>query len=169
MIIRNQQTYSLKQKRDPFLMKQFMREALRSGSIAAIAMIPFALLFSMAGMRINEYGKKTIQLFFGNFPSGIRFALFVIEHFILSWIIAIPLLLLLKSFHHRIPRLLLGALYGAVFYILVNSLLLPSLFNDVTPWKLDFTKTILPSLVVHIVYGLSIALTSLRFINKIIT
>ena len=60
---RNQQTYSLKQKRDPFLMKQFMREALRSGSIAAIAMIPFALLFSMAGMRINEYGKKTIHFF----------------------------------------------------------------------------------------------------------
>ena len=144
-----------------------MREALRSGFIAAIAMILFALLFSAMGLRINEYGKKVIQFLFPDFSSGIRFALFVIEHFILSWIIAIPLLLLLKYFHHRISYLLLGILYGAVFYILINSLLLPVLFSDTTPWKLGFTKTILPSLIVHIVYGLSVALASRNFINKI--
>ena len=144
-----------------------MREALRSGFIAAIAMIPFALLFSAMGLRINEYGKKVIQFLFPDFSPGIRFVFFVIEHFILSWIIAIPLLLLLKYFHHRISYLLLGILYGTVFYILINSLLLPVLFNDVTPWKLGFIKTILPSLIVHIVYGLSVALASRNFINKI--
>ena len=149
-------------------MKQFLREALRSGFIAAIAMIPFALLFSALGMRINEYGKKVIQLLFSNFSPGIRFTLFVIEHFVLSWIFAIPLLLLLKYFHHRISWLLLGILYGVMFYILVNSLLLPAFFNDASPWKLGFTKTILPSLVIHIVYGLSIALTSRRFIKSIV-
>ena len=44
-----------------------MLEALRSGSIAAIAMIPFALLFSALGMRINEFGRKVIQLLFSDF------------------------------------------------------------------------------------------------------
>ena len=143
-----------------------MREVVRSGSVAAIAMIPFALLFSALGMRINEYGKKVIQFLFPDFSPGIRLALFVIEHFILSWIIAIPLLLLLQYFHDRISYLLLGILYGAVFYLLINSLVLPALFNDVSRWKLGFTHTILPSLVVHIVYGLSVAITSRRFIKR---
>ena len=151
-----------------FSIKQFIREAFRSGFIAAIAMIPFALLFSAMGLRINEYGKKVIQVLFADFSPGIRLALFVIENFILSWIIAIPLLLLLKYFHHRISYLLLGILYGAVFYLLINSLVLPALFNDASPWKLGFIKTILPSLVVHIVYGLSVALTSRRFIKSIV-
>lgn len=152
--------------RAQFSIKQFLREALWSGSIAALAMVPFALLFSAIGLRINEYGKKVIQFLFPDFSPGIRFGLFVIEHFILSWIIAIPLLLLLKYFHHRISYLLLGILYGAVFYLLINSLVLPALFNDASPWRLGFTKAILPSLVVHIVYGLSVAIASRSSINK---
>lgn len=155
-------------QRNKFSTKLFLLEALRSGSIAAVAMVPFALLFSVMGLRINEYGKKVIQFLFPDFSPDIRFALFVIEHFILSWIIAIPLLLLLKYFHHRISYLLLGILYGAVFYLLINSLVLPALFNDASPRRLGFTKTILPSLVVHIVYGLSVAITSRNFIKRMV-
>lgn len=143
-----------------------LREALRSGTIAAVAMIPFGLLFSRLGFRINEYGQKVIQTAFPHFPKGVRFALFVLEHFVLSWIIAIPLLLLLKYFHHRIPHLLLGFIYGLVFYVLINSLLLPGLFKDATPWEIGFTKTVLPSLLVHIMYGLSIAFSSKRFVIR---
>lgn len=143
-----------------------MSEALRFGSIAAIAMIPFALLFSALGMRINKYGKKVIQLLFSDFSPGIRFALFVIEHFVHSWVFAIPLLLLLKYFHRRISHLFLGILYSAVFYSLINSLPLPALFSDATAWKLGFTKTILPSLVVYIVYEPSVAISSRRFIKE---
>ncbi len=117
-------------------------------------MIPFALLFSALGMRINEYGKKVIQLLFSDFSPGIQLVLFVIEHFLLSWVFAIPLLLLFKHFHYRITHLFVGIFYGAVFYILINLLLLPTLFSDATPWKLGFMKIILPSLVVHNVYGL---------------
>ena len=153
-------------QRNKFSTKLFMLEALRSGSIAAIAMIPFALLFSALGMRINEFGRKVIQLLFSDFSPGIQFALFVIEHFVLSWFFAIPLLLLLKFFRRRISYLFLGIVYGAIFYILINSLLLPALFSQSTPWKLGFTKTILPSLVVHIVYGLSVAISSRRFIKE---
>lgn len=156
----------LKQKWNQYFTKPLIREAFRSGSIAAIVMIPFALLFSSLGLRINEYGKKVIQLLFSNFSPGIRFALFILEHFILSWIFAIPLLLLLMHFHRRFSYILLGFLYGTVFYILINSLLLPALFNEVIPWKAGFIYTILPSLVVHIVYGLSIAFTTRHFINK---
>ncbi|OLY94506.1 hypothetical protein SAMN05444008_101124 [Cnuella takakiae] len=111
------------------------REALRSGTFAAIAMIPFGVLFSKLGLRINEYGQKIIQMAFPHFSKGIRFALFVLEHFVLSWIIAMPLLLLLKYFHHRIHHLLLGFIYGLLFYIAINSLLLPALFKDATPGK----------------------------------
>lgn len=143
-----------------------MLEALRSGTIAALAMVPFALLFSALGFRINEYGKKMIQLFFGEFSPAVRFGLFVVEHFVLSWIFALPLLLLLMYFHQRIPSILLGILYGVMFYILINSFLLPAMFDDASPWNLGFVQTILPSLAVHVVYGLSIAISSRRFITK---
>jgi uncharacterized membrane protein YagU involved in acid resistance len=142
------------------------REALRSGTIAAIVMIPFGLVFSRLGFRMNEYGQKVIQTALPTFPKGVHFALFVLEHFVLSWFFAIPLLLLLRYFHHRIPRLLLGFIYGLLFYVLINSLLLPALFGDASPWEIGFFKTVFPSLTVHIVYGLSIALSSKSFIDN---
>jgi uncharacterized membrane protein YagU involved in acid resistance len=154
-------------RKHPFFKRtNLWKEALRSGTIAALVMIPIGLLFSRLGFRINEYGQKVIQTAFPHFPKDVRFALFVLEHFILSWIIAVPLLLLLNYFHHRIPHLLLGFIYGLLFYAVINALLLPALFDDATPWKFGFTKTVLPSLVVHIVYGLSIALSSKRFVGN---
>jgi len=38
-----------------------LREGFRSGSIAALAMIPFGLLFFMLGLRINEYGRGPLE------------------------------------------------------------------------------------------------------------
>ena len=64
-----------------------------------------------------------------------RFALFVLEHFVVSWLAAIPLLLLLVRYR-RLPLLLVGRLYGLGFYVLVNSLLLPLAFGDPSIWKL---------------------------------
>jgi uncharacterized membrane protein YagU involved in acid resistance len=140
------------------------REALRSGSIAAIAMIPFGLIFFALGMRVNEYGMKVIQTFFGDLPPGARFGLFVVEHFLISWTAAVPLLLALLAFRQRIAAWLVGAIYGAGFYLLLNSLALPWLFGDPTPWELGF-EVIYPSLIVHVVYGVSVALTSRRFVS----
>lgn len=142
----------------------FIQEMFRSGSIAALAMIPFGLAFFALGLRVNEYGIKVIRTFFGDQPAGVRFGLFVGEHFLISWAAAIPLLLALFPLRQRIPAWLVGATYGAGFYLLINSLALPWLFGDPTPWELGF-EVIYPSLMVHVVYGVSVALTSRRFVN----
>ncbi len=138
--------------------KPILREALRAGTIAGLAMIPLGLLFSGLGLRINEYGHKLVQLFFGQFPKAVRLALFVLEYFVVSWMAAIPLLLLLVRYR-RPPPLMVGLLYGLGFYGLVNSLLLPLAFGDPSPWKLGIA-TVAPSLLVHLVYGGALALSA---------
>ena len=143
------------------------REAFRSGTIAALAMIPFALFFRTLGWRINEYGIRVVHVLFGALPNTAQFGLFVLEHFIISWSAAVPLLVLLTVLHGRVSGLLVGVLYGGGFYVIVNSLALPVLFGDTTPWALGFRTVIAPSLVVHIVYGLSIALTSRTLVERL--
>ena len=127
-------------------------------------MIPVGLLFSGVGLRINVYGQKLVQLFFGQFSKGVRFALFVLEHFVVSWLAAIPLLLLLIRCRQP-PSLVVGLLYGLGFYVLVNSLLLPLVFGDLTPWKLG-VATVAPSLLVHLAYGGALALSARAFIRR---
>jgi uncharacterized membrane protein YagU involved in acid resistance len=136
----------------------FARKVLWSGSLAALAMIPFGIAFTLLGLDVNEYGKAIIQTFFGQLPLPARFGLFVVEHFIISWIAAIPLLAWL-SVNRSLPPWLVGAIYGAGFWVVFNSLLLPFLFGRPTPWQLGI-QDILPSLTVHLVYGLTIAWTS---------
>ena len=87
-----------------------------------------------------------------------HYLLSFVEHIIISWFAAIPLLFLLAKIGNR-SRVLLGALYGAAFYVIVNSLLLPLAFGDSTPWTLGF-DTIYPSVVVHLVFGITVALTA---------
>ena len=121
-------------------------------------MIPLGLLLSGLGLRINEYGHKLVQLFFGQFPKAVRLVLFVLEHFVVSWTAAIPLLLLLVRCRWP-PPLVVGLLYGLGFYALVNSLLLPLAFGDSNPWELGIV-TVAPSLLVHLVYGGALALSA---------
>lgn len=147
------------------LVKPVFRETFRAGTLASIAMIPFGLIFSILGLRINHYGQKIILLFFSDFPAGLRFMMFVIEHLIISWIAAIPLIMMLLIYRQIAP-VILGILYGVAFYVCINSLLLPLAFGDLTPWRLPFTKAILPSLLVHIVYGATIALVTRSFIKS---
>jgi uncharacterized membrane protein YagU involved in acid resistance len=146
-------------------MTALLREVLRSGSVAAIAMIPFGLAFRALGLRVNEYGMALIAALFGDLPGGARFGLFVIEHFVIAWLAAIPLLLALRVAPKSFPALLLGASYGAGFYVAVNSLALPWLFGDPTPWQLGF-DVIYPSLTLHLVYGLSVAFTARGFVQR---
>ena len=79
--------------------------------------------------------------------------------------VAVPLLLVLLWTFKRISALLVGSLYGIVFYVIMNSLALPWFFGDPTPWQLGF-ETIYPSLLVHTIYGLSVALTSRAFVVR---
>lgn len=46
--------------------------------------------------------------------------------------------------------------YGALYYVAVNSLALPLYFGDPLPWILGWA-VVLPSLLVHVVFGVSVA------------
>jgi hypothetical protein len=135
------------------------RDALRSGTIAGLAMIPFAALFQFLGLRVNEYGRKTLGLLLGELPPPLHYLFTFALHIVISWIAAAPLLLVLDRFVDRRVRVFVGFLYGAAFYAVVNSLALPIAFGDPTPWELGFA-TVYPSLVVHLVYGTVVALTA---------
>lgn len=132
------------------------REALRAGIAGGVAMIPFAAFFRARGLRINEYGRKTLALFVGDVAPPLHLLLTLVQHLIISCLVAVPLLLLLTRVAGR-ARLVTGVLYGAAFYAVVNSLALPFAFGDPTPWQLGFA-TIYPSLSIHLVYGLVVAL-----------
>lgn len=60
---------------------------------------------------------------------------------------------------------ILGALYGAVHHLIVNSLALPHYFRDPTPWQIGWA-TELPSLIGHIAFGVCIAWTSRAFVAR---
>ena len=42
-----------------------IRETFRTGTVGGLVMIPFALLFRSLGLRVNEYGRKTIEFVVG--------------------------------------------------------------------------------------------------------
>lgn len=133
------------------------RESLRSGTIAGLAMIPFAAAFRASGLRINEYGRRTLELIVGEVPPPLHSLLTFVQHLLVSWVAAVPLLWLLRNTADRRARILLGGIYGSAFYVAVNSLALPLAFGDPIPWVLGFA-TVYPSLVVHLVYGITVAL-----------
>jgi len=139
------------------LLRPLTREALRAGTVAGLAMIPFAAAFRFFGLRVNEYGRKSLELLVGEVTPPVHFALTFVMHLVISWLAAVPLLVLLRFIAGRRARLLAGFAYGAVFYVAVNSLALPIAFGDSTPWELGFT-TIYPSLVIHLVFGVVVAM-----------
>jgi uncharacterized membrane protein YagU involved in acid resistance len=136
-----------------------IRETLRAGTVAGLAMVPFAAVFRALGLRVNEYGRKTLELLVGEVAPPLHQILTLAQHLVISWTVAVPLLLLLRGIPERRARLLVGATYGAAFYVGVNSLALPLAFGDPTPWQLGFT-TVYPSLVIHLVYGVVLALVA---------
>jgi uncharacterized membrane protein YagU involved in acid resistance len=136
-----------------------VRESLRAGTVAGLAMIPFAAVFQRLGLRVNEYGRKTLALFVGNVSPPVHHLLTFAQHLAISWVVAVPLLLLVGVVPRRREKLLVGLAYGAGFYVVVNSLALPLVFGDPTPWRLGFT-VVYPSLFIHLVYGLAVALVA---------
>lgn len=145
------------------LLKGLARESVRSGTIASVAMIPFGFLFQLLGLRVGHYGKKLLEVFFTELPELTFRLLMIVQHFVIGWISAAPLLIVLVLLKHRLPRWSVGGIYGAAYYVVLNSLALPLSFGDRTPWQLGFS-VIYPSLIIHIVFGVSIGLTSKRFV-----
>jgi uncharacterized membrane protein YagU involved in acid resistance len=134
-----------------------VREALRTGTVAGLAMIPFAAVFQRLGLRVNEYGRKTLALLVGDVSPRLHYLLTFIQHLVISWVVAVPLLLWLRRCSGKRDRLLVGLAYGAIFYVAVNSLALPIVFGDPTPWRLG-VAVVYPSFLIHLVYGFTVAL-----------
>ncbi len=138
-------------------LRALARETLRSGTLAGLAMIPFATLFRAFGLRINEYGRKTLALFVGDVAPPLHYAFSFVQHLFISWFVAVPLLWFLGRIDERRARVMIGAAYGAAFYVVVNSWALPRYFGDPTPWALG-VAAVCPSLAIHLVYGVVLGL-----------
>ena len=139
--------------------KALLVESVRSGTIASLVIVPLSPLFRAAGLRIGHYGPKFAALFFDDPQPWLLF----LQHLAIGWVSALPLLVILAQTGASERPILTGAVYGAAYYVVVNSLALPIYFGDLTPWQMG-AATILPSLVGHIVFGASIGQTSKRFI-----
>lgn len=136
-------------------------ESIRSGTIASLVMMPFGFLFQHFGQRVGHYGPKLAALLFEE-PS--TFILFV-QHLLIGWVSALPLLLILLRLHRVQAPVAIGAAYGLAYYVAINSLALPLYFGDLTPWQLGFSF-IYPSVVVHLVFGASIGYTANKFVAR---
>jgi uncharacterized membrane protein YagU involved in acid resistance len=119
-------------------------------------MVPFAAIFQRLGLRVNEYGRKTLALVVGDVSAPLVYLLTFVQHLAISWVVAVPLLLLLGRRSRKRDQVLVGLAYGAMFYVVVNSLALPFAFGDPTPWHLGFA-VVYPSLLIHFVYGFTVA------------
>ena len=140
--------------------KALLIESVRSGTIASLVIVPLAPLFKAAGLRIGHYGPKFAVLFFDDPQPWLLF----VQHLVIGWVSALPLLVILMRTGAAQRPLITGAVYGAAYYVAVNSLSLPIYFGDPTPWQMGWA-TIYPSLIGHIVFGASIGLTSKRFVT----
>ena len=140
-------------------LKPLLIEAIRSGSIASLLIVPLSPLFKALGLRIGHYGPKFAGLFVDDPQPWMLF----VQHMVIGWLSALPLLIILvRTGAARLP-LTTGAAYGGAYYVLVNSLALPVFFGDPTPWQIGWS-TIYPSLIGHIIFGASIGLTSRRYV-----
>ena len=141
---------------------RLLKEALWSGTIASFVMIPFGLLFKALGLRVGHYGPKLGEFLFGLGPAPWMQVLLFVQHLVIGWLSAIPLLLFWRWSSPRPVHLSDGLLYGALYYAAVNALALPAIFGDAFPWQLGWSY-VYPSLVVHLVFGLSLAVTARAF------
>lgn len=149
-------------------LKQLLKESIRSGSVASIVMMPPGFLFRYFGLRVGHYGKKLGEVLFGGIEEPAFQVLLVVQHFVIGWLSAAPLLLIFSyvGMHRSSTLLAGGALYGVAYYAAVNSLALPLSFGEALPWQLGFSY-MYPSMVVHVVFGLSIGYTCRNFVRTI--
>ena len=141
---------------------QLLVEALRSGTIASLVMMPVGFFFKWIGLRVGHYGPKLGEGLFGVQPEPWMQALLLAQHLVIGWLSAVPVLLFWLWRAPRVIHLVDGLVFGALYYGAINALALPWLFGDPFPWQLGLAS-IYPSLVVHLVFGFSIAVTARLF------
>lgn len=117
-------------------------------------MIPPGMLLLLMGERVNVYGELLIQTLLGR----THLWAMAIEHFLISWGMAFPLVLLLAILRRPSP-LIVGLIYGAGIWLVINSLLLPAIFSQPNAWQTGW-PAIWPSLSIHLIYGVATAITA---------
>jgi hypothetical protein len=133
-------------------MRSLAFRSLIAGTVGALAMMPAGFVFRALQMRVGHYGPKFAELYLSS-PGPA--ALFV-QHIVLGWISAWPLALVPLHRMSGPAAALVGAAYGALYYVAVNALALPIYFGDPLPWNLGW-PVVVPSLVVHVVFGMAVA------------
>ena len=134
-----------------------LRAIAIAGLAGGLAMIPIGLVLRYAfGLQVNAYGELVIVRLVGRLDP----LLLAIEHAVVSLAMAAPLVVFLNRVGHR-AAVPIGLLYGGSAWLIVNSLVLPAVFGQPTPWQIGPTA-IWGSLTVHLVYGLVVALVSRR-------
>jgi uncharacterized membrane protein YagU involved in acid resistance len=133
-------------------MRRLLTESIVSGTVGALAMMPVGLLFRALELRIGHYGPKFAELYLDSPGPAALF----LQHMVLGWVSALPLCLLSLHRVSRSSALAIGCFYGVAYYAVVNALALPLYFGDPMPWNLGI-GVVVPSLVVHIVFGVAVA------------
>ena len=77
---------------------ELCKEAIRSGTIASLAMMPAGFIFRFLDMRVGYYGPKVALALFGNTSPVVLF----IQHIVIGWLSALPLVVLLG--HNVVAR-----------------------------------------------------------------
>ncbi len=88
--------------------KALLVESFRSGTIASVAIVPLSPLFKAAGLRIGHYGPK----FAGLYVSDPQPWLLFVQHLVIGWISALPLLLVFLATQAGRWPVMTGAAYG---------------------------------------------------------
>ncbi|MDR7150834.1 hypothetical protein J2W49_002797 [Hydrogenophaga palleronii] len=83
---------------------------------------------------------------------------------VLGWLSAVPLVLLTLRRMRGFAVSLAGSAYGVLYYAAINALAVPIYFGDELPWRLGWS-VVVPSLVVHLVFGVAVAHT-VRFLRR---
>ncbi len=138
-------------------MIRYLRRIAIAGLAGGLAMIPVGLVLRFAfGAPVNVYGELVVLRITGRLDP----LLLALEHLIVSLAMAAPLIGILHRVGHR-AAITIGLLYGGSAWLVVNSLALPVIFDQPTPWQIG-PSAIWGSLIVHLVFGLVVALVSRR-------
>lgn len=131
------------------------RVVVGAGFVGAVAMVPVGLALSAAGFEVNRYGELLAEQLTGSRRPAVLFAL----HLVIGVVSVVPLAVAAAAAlrPRRMIMLVGGAVYGAAYWLGVNALALPLLYDRPFPW-MEGVASVWPSLLVHVVYGLAAAL-----------